>query len=69
MKGRPRKQKKSPMKRDIVKVKIPENCYTCTWGTESSVVKIKCTKKDADVINEDEGWMCCSYSKKKNDGR
>jgi len=69
MKGRPRKEKKSPMKRDIVKVKIPENCYTCTWGTKSSVVKIKCTKKDADVINEDEGWMCCSYSEKKNDRR
>ena len=65
MKRRPRKEKKLRKKKDSIKVKIPENCYTCTWGTKSSVVKIKCTKKDADVIKEDEGWMCGSYSDKK----
>jgi len=62
MKGRRRKEKKPLKKKDIVKVKIPENCYKCIWGTKSSVVKIKCAKKDAVVVKEDEGWMCCSYS-------
>ena len=65
MKRRPRKKKKSPKKKDSIKVKIPENCYTCAWRTKSSVVKIKCTKKDAEVIKEDAEWMCGSYSGKK----
>ena len=62
MRGRSRKEKKPLKKKDIIKVKIPENCYKCTLGTKSSIVKIKCTKKDAVVVKEDEGWMCCSYS-------
>ena len=36
-------------------------------GAEPTIerAKIKCTKKDAEVVKEDEGWMCCSYSDKK----
>jgi len=64
MKGRRRKEKKPLKKKDIIKVKIPESCYKCIWGTKSTVAKIKCTKKDAVVIKEDEGWMCCSYTDK-----
>ena len=69
MKGRRRKEKKPLKKKDIIKVKIPENCYKCIWGTKSTVAKIKCTKKDAVVIKEDESRMCCSYTDKKNVGR
>ncbi len=65
MKGRSRKEKKPLKKKDIIKVTIPENCYKCIWGTKSSIVKIKCTKKDAVVVKEDKDWMCCSYSDKK----
>ena len=65
MKGRKGKEKNPLKKKDIIKVQIPENCYKCIYGTKSSVAKIKCTKKDAVVIKEDESWMCCSYTDKK----
>ena len=67
MKGRRKREKKLQRKKDIIKVKIPENCFKCIWGAKPTIeqAKIKCTKKDAEVVKEDEGWMCCSYSDKK----
>jgi hypothetical protein len=64
MRRRPRREKKITKKKDIIKVKIPENCFTCRWGIKPTIeqAEIKCTKKDAMVVQEDEGWMCCSYS-------
>ena len=67
MRRRPRRNKRPSKKKDNIKVKIPENCYKCIWGTKPTIkqVKIKCTKRDAEVVKEDEGWMCYSYSDKK----
>lgn len=67
MRGRPRREIKHRRKKDIIKVKIPENCFKCIWRAELTFerAKIKCTKKDAEVVKEDESWMCCSYSDKK----
>ena len=67
MRGRPRREKRPPRKKYIIKVKILENCYKCIWGAKPTIerAKIKCTKKDPEVVKENEGWMCCSYSDKK----
>ena len=44
-------------------IKIPEGCFHCRWSSKPSIkqVKIRCNRKDAVVVNEDEGWICHSY--------
>ena len=53
-------------KTDETGIKIPEACPKCKWSSESSIkyAKIRCKKKNAVVIKDDNGWICYSYSSK-----
>lgn len=51
------------IKTDECRIRIPEGCFQCRWSSKPSIkqVKIRCKRKDAVVIKEDEGWLCYSY--------
>ena len=54
------------IKNDESGIKIPEGCLKCRWSSKPSITqfKIRCKRKDAVVLKEDEGWMCHSYVRK-----
>jgi len=54
-----RKTKKTP----IVGVKIPQACFNCAWkDNRTTIAKIKCNNKDAEVLQEEGEWVCYSFT-------
>ena len=42
-------------------VEIPQACFKCLWKkAKTAVAKVKCTNKDAEVLQKDNVWLCYS---------
>jgi len=62
-----RKREKSTLgrkpKRTSDGVEIPQACFKCSWKKDkTAVAKVKCTNKDAEVLQKDNVWICYSYT-------
>ena len=50
-------------KKTSVGVKIPQACSNCAWKeNRTTIAKIKCNNKDAEVLQENGEWMCYSFT-------
>ena len=50
-------------KKTIIGVKVPQDCFKCVWKeNKTTIAKIKCNNKDAEVLQENGEWVCYSFA-------